>query len=312
MTSIRMLRTFLAVASEGSFTGAADRVALTQAAVGLQMRALEADLKRALFDRTGKSIELSEQGRELLPLARQMVALHEQMRHNPPASAPMEGTAHLGGVVSVLRRLVQATLRLKARHPALDLHVATAKSHVLMAQVVAGELDAAIVVRDFAPFHAALAWTALYREPMVVLAPAGPAERPVRTLVESQPFIRFDRSEHTGQLVERALHRLRVRPQEFLELNAIEAIVDLVRSGLGVTVLPLLHGAGWESDPRLQVLRLPAAAGNRQIALVHARATPRAALIAAVRREFQAPEPSAGDGAAGGGCDDPDPGPPAS
>jgi DNA-binding transcriptional LysR family regulator len=298
MTSIRTLRTFLAVASEGSFTAAAERVALTQAAVGLQMRGLEADLQRALFHRTGKAVELNEQGRELLPLARQMVALHEQMRHNPAASAPMEGTAHLGGVVSVLRRLVQATLRLKARHPALDLHVSTAKSHVLVAQVVAGELDAAIVVRDFAPFHASLAWTALYREPMVLLAPAGasadPAEPTVRALAESQPFIRFDRGEHTGQLVERALHRLRVRPQEFLELNAIEAIVDLVRSGLGVTVLPLLHGAGWDEDPRLQVLRLPAAAGNRQIALVHARATPRAALIAAVRREFQAPGPPAG------------------
>ncbi|MEH3085947.1 MAG: LysR family transcriptional regulator [Xylophilus ampelinus] len=290
MTSIRTLRTFLAVAAEGSFTAAGERVALTQAAVGLQMRALEADLKRPLFRRTGKSVELNEQGRELLPLARQMVALHEQMRHNPAASAPMEGTAHLGGVVSVLRRLVQATLRLKARHPALDLHVSTAKSHVLVGQVVAGELDAAIVVRDFAPFHAGLAWTPLFREPMVLLAPAGPPPPSARALLESRPFIRFDRSEHTGQLVERALQRLRARPQEFLELNAIEAIVDLVRSGLGVTVLPLLHGAGWDADPRLRVQRLPAPAGSRQIALAHAKSTPRAALIAAVRREFEAPD----------------------
>ncbi|HYF43675.1 MAG TPA: LysR family transcriptional regulator, partial [Ramlibacter sp.] len=50
MSSIRVLKTFLAVADEGSFAGAANRVALTQAAVGQQMRALEAELRRPLFE----------------------------------------------------------------------------------------------------------------------------------------------------------------------------------------------------------------------------------------------------------------------
>jgi DNA-binding transcriptional LysR family regulator len=49
MSTLRFLRTFLAVAQEGSYSGAAQRVALTQAAVGLQMRALEAELKTQLF-----------------------------------------------------------------------------------------------------------------------------------------------------------------------------------------------------------------------------------------------------------------------
>ena len=64
MSSLRVLRSFLAVAAEGSFTAAAQRVALTQAAVGLQMRTLEDDLKRPLFTRRGKLVALNEQGRE--------------------------------------------------------------------------------------------------------------------------------------------------------------------------------------------------------------------------------------------------------
>ena len=60
MTSIRILKTFLAVAGQGSFAGAAAQVALTQAAVGQQMRALEAELRRPLFERQGKSVVLSE------------------------------------------------------------------------------------------------------------------------------------------------------------------------------------------------------------------------------------------------------------
>ena len=51
MSSIRLMKTFLAVAAEGSFAAAANRVALTQAAVGQQMRSFEAELRRPLFER---------------------------------------------------------------------------------------------------------------------------------------------------------------------------------------------------------------------------------------------------------------------
>lgn len=110
MSSLRVLRTFLAVAAEGSFTAAGQRVALTQAAVGLQMRTLEDDLKRQLFTRRGRLITLNEQGRALLPTATQIVALYEQAKHGTQADAPLAGTVQFGAVVSALSQLVHATL----------------------------------------------------------------------------------------------------------------------------------------------------------------------------------------------------------
>jgi DNA-binding transcriptional LysR family regulator len=288
MGSLRVLKTFLAVAAEGSFAAAAARVALTQAAVGQQMRGFEAELKRPLFERQGKQVVLNEAGRELVPQVRRLVALHEQMMAPPAASAgAMAGTVHLGAIVSALRPLVQTTLALKARHAALELHVSAAKSMELVDRVLAGELDAAVVVREPGTTRAELAWTALYSEPMVLLAPRRLEERAPRALLQGQPFIRFERAQHTGQLVERTLKRLRVQPQEFLELNALEGIVDLVRSGLGVTVVPLLHDARWQADPRLRVVELPRAE-ERRIALVQQRAGGKAAIVAAVAREFRA------------------------
>src|SRR4051812_1927446 len=100
MSSIRILRTFLAVAAEGSFAAAAHRVALTQAAVGQQMRALESEFRRPLFERQGKSVALSHAGRELLPGVRRLVAQYEQMLASAPATGAMAGTVHLGAVVS--------------------------------------------------------------------------------------------------------------------------------------------------------------------------------------------------------------------
>jgi len=288
MPSIRVLKTFLAVVADGSLTAAAHRVALTQSAVGLQIRSLEEELRRSLFDRNAKAIALNADGREFLPVAREIVALYEQALRQPATPLAMAGTVKLGAVVSALRRLVQATVELKRQHPALELHMSAAKSQELIAQVETGTLDAAIVVGPAAQNRPTLAWTPLYVEPMVLLVPAGTPERAVRALIEQHPFIRFDQAEHTGQLVERTLRKLRARPREFLELNSTEGIVELVASGLGVAVLPHLREARWESNPRLAVLALPASVEGREIAMVQSRTASKATLVAAVSRRFLA------------------------
>lgn len=283
MSSIRLLRTFAAVAAEGSFAGAAARVALTQAAVGQQMRTLEADLRRPLFERQGKAVVLNEAGRALVPQVRRLLALYDQMLAPVPEADAMAGTVHLGSVVSAVRPLIQATLALKAKHPGLDLHVSAAKSIELVQRVEAGELDAAIVVREPRAGSGELAWTPLYAEPMVLLAPRKIEEASPRALLQQQPFIRFDPTQHTGQLVERTLKRLKAQPQEFLELNALESIVDLVRSGLGVALVPLLRGARWAGDAKLRVIEL-AQAEERRIALVQRRDAATAEVVGALVR----------------------------
>ena len=286
MSSIRVLRTFSAVASEGSFASAAARVALTQAAVGQQMRALEGELRRPLFERQGKAVVLNEAGRTLVPQVRRLLAQYDQMLAPAGAADAMAGTVHLGGVVSAVRPLIQATLALKARHPALELHVLAAKSIELIERVQSGELDAAVAVREPGA-RPDLAWTPLYAEPMVLLAPRKLEDSSPRLILQRHPFIRFDPAQHTGRLVERTLKRLRVKPQELLELNALESILDLVRSGLGVSLVPLLHGARWASDARLRVIELPRAE-DRRIALVQRRDTLKGDIVAALVREFQA------------------------
>ena len=284
MSSIRLLKTFAAVAAEGSFAAAASQVALTQAAVGQQMRTLESELRRPLFQRQGKSVVLNDAGRALVPQVRRLLALYEQMLAPAEDADAMAGTVHLGAVVSAVRPLIQATLALKARHAALDLHVSAAKSIELIERVQSGELDAAIAVREPGA-RPELVWTALYAEPMVLLAPRKLEESSARAILQNHPFIRFDPSQHTGRLVERTLRRLRVKPSEFLELNALESIVELVRSGLGVAVVPLLRDARWAGDAKLRVIELPQAE-ERRIALVQRRDAPTAAIAAALVREL--------------------------
>ncbi|MBY4898219.1 LysR substrate-binding domain-containing protein [Cupriavidus sp. AU9028] len=259
MSTIRFLRTFVAVADHGSFAAAAGHVALTQAAVSLQMRALEDELRRELFDRSGRMVALNAEGRELLPRARRLLALYDEMRASPERPEAMSGSVALGAVVSVMGGLSHVVAGMKRTYPALDVRLVGAKSIDLAAQVEAGQLDAALLVEGPGRLPGTLRWSVLYQEPLVAIVAAGSDgadAADARTALARQPFLRFDRAQRTGMLVERALRRAHLPVREFLELNSIEALVELVRQRVGVTVVPQLNRARWHEEEGLRVLPL--------------------------------------------------------
>ncbi|HEX2010193.1 MAG TPA: LysR substrate-binding domain-containing protein, partial [Roseateles sp.] len=85
---------------------------------------------------------------------------------------------------------------------------------------------------------------------------------------------------------EQALRRLKVPVQDFLELNSIEALAELVRQKVGVALLPRLRSASWEQDLTLRVIALPEAGLLRGIGLLYRREV-RGPLTDAVARQFE-------------------------
>ncbi|HSW22871.1 MAG TPA: LysR family transcriptional regulator [Burkholderiaceae bacterium] len=275
MNSLGNLRSFVTVAREGTLAAAAERLALTQAAVSLQLRALEAELKRTLFDRGGRRLALNAAGRELLPRAQHMLSLYDELRGvvdaGPGHAAAVVGQYRVGTIVSAVAPLSHAVVALKRRHPQLEIKLTVAKSIELSALCASGSLDAAITVRGEGGSSRELKWTPLYDEPLVVLAHPGVRGRHAARVLREEPFLRFDRQQSTGVLIQRTLRRLGLRPAEFLELNAIEALVELVRQRVGVALLPRLRGASWDSDPALRVLLLAQPQLAREVGLMQRR-----------------------------------------
>jgi DNA-binding transcriptional LysR family regulator len=138
-------------------------------------------------------------------------------------------------------------------------------------KVERGILDAAVVAEAPHPLPASLAWTALYREPMVMIAPRRPhfrvSPKPVEALATA-PFIRFDSDTWTGHLVNRVLAQCRVAVREEMELNSVEAIVELVRQGFGVSIVPRLANVRWSTDRALRVIALPGVDVDRRVGLL--------------------------------------------
>ncbi|WP_020656956.1 LysR family transcriptional regulator [Massilia niastensis] len=289
MASIRSFRTFLSVARHGSFAAAGKEIGLTAAAVGLQVRALEEELNQVLFDRGPRSVVLNTAGRKAVPQIEDLLARFEALA-NPESQDELSGRVVMGALVSTLMgAFADALWTLKQRYPALKVQLFAGLSSDFVHQVERGELDAAIVTQPPRALASSLVWTPLYNEPMVLVVPRRPhfdlPGKPLDALREA-PFIRFDRHTWTGHLVDGVLAECGVSARDELELNSVEAIVEIVRQGFGISIVPQLANAHWENDEALRVIRLRGVSVERCVGLVERTRHSRMAFTAAIKEYF--------------------------
>ncbi|WP_137921597.1 LysR family transcriptional regulator [Hydrogenophaga sp. 2FB] len=269
MTSIRTLKTLIAVAETGSFAAAAQRVALTPAAVGVQMKALEDELGRALFTREARGAVLAPAAHTVLLHARRLIAQYEDMVSARDDQLQIAGSFVVGSITSAVALLAGSVVELKALHPALDITLIHGRQADLRNKVLSGEMDAAIFVETGGQRAPEMDWHPLYTEPlMLVCSSRLPSSADARQLLNEQPMIRFDHTGSTGPKIEQILRHSRVQPKVILEMNSVTSIVELVRKNLGVSIVPLLHGFGWERDPALRLLSLPGRQYERGVGML--------------------------------------------
>jgi DNA-binding transcriptional LysR family regulator len=142
---IDLLKTFIAIADVGSFTGAADEVGRTQSAVSMQVRRLEETLGRELFVRDGRVSRLTRDGERLLVHARRMVKLNEETL-SAFRTPDLEGVVRLGTPDDYADRFLPDILAGFARtHPLVQVDVECHASRVLSDMTRRGALDLAVV-----------------------------------------------------------------------------------------------------------------------------------------------------------------------
>lgn len=242
---LRELKTFVAVAADTTFTGAGRRLGLTQSAVSAQIQRLESYLGVTLFDRVGRSALLNDAGRRVLSQAEEAIALIEGMAAG--SGAARSGYLRVGAIASVQQGLLARVLpAFRQAFPDVSLRLLPGVSLNLVGQVDAGELDLALIIRPPFALPRELRWHALLREPIVLAVPAAFGESNWRVALETQPFIRYDRSSFGGRLVDGFLRRHRVSVRDAVELDEIDAMATLVRAGLGVALLPRIAGLNVE------------------------------------------------------------------
>jgi DNA-binding transcriptional LysR family regulator len=295
---LRQLRYAVAVAEEGSFTRAAARVHVAQPAVSQQIAQLERELGDKLFDRTDRRVRLTTAGQAFLPHAR--AALQAAATGHDAVTAlrgVLAGHLAVGTVPAPPAALLDRLGHFQRRHPRVRLTLRTGDPEQLVRQVVAGDLDTALIGTSGSRLPAGpagqrlpatLAACEFGHEPLVIAtAPGHPlaanADAALSDLHE-QPLVTLTAGTGLRAVLEHACADAGVAPDVRAETDDLVLLAELVEHGFGVALMP--RSAARRLGTRLVTLPLRHQALDRPLALIWRRDS-----VTAQARAFLEPPP---------------------
>jgi DNA-binding transcriptional LysR family regulator len=157
-------------------------------------------------------------------------------------------------------------------------------SNELYSKVISGELDAAVIIEPEFVLQKTYEWVTWREEPLIVLAHRGIKDRDAHSVLQSQPFIRYDRKQWGGRLADNYLKANSLRTNDRYELDSLEAIAVLVDRKLGVSLVPE-WARPWPENLQLHKIELPGHFDKRKVGLLWRRASARISLVQALLAE---------------------------
>lgn len=302
--NLAAVEAFLAVVQLGGFTRAADALHLSQPALSRRIGLLEHELGAPLFERGRRGVALTDAGRALLPHAEAALA---RLRDGAEAVRALgrgdEGRITLAMVGTLAgTSLATALRRFREDHPRLEVLLRTGNSAEVSALVRRG--DAALGLRYFADPAPGIVARTLYREPMLVVAPAGHPLAARRRIAPARlrdecwvvfPARRGAAPDPFGQTVARALAGAGLDGSPRIVIDSLTAQKRLVEAGFGLALVPESGASEERGLGTLRVLDVPALRAAVDVTLIHRRD---AFLGAATRRLLEVlatpPAPRAG------------------
>ncbi len=239
----RHLQTFQAIAQEGSFLKAAEKLQYAQSTITLHIQQLETELGVKLFSRRGKRTELTVAGRTLQEHADQL--LHRAANLQQTMTDLVAGEAghlRIGSIEPVATVHLPATLvQFCQQHPNVRLTLEVGVTQVVSQRVAAGLLDLAICSPPSANLD--LAFELLFQDSVSLLIPeahrlAAFTEIPVDSLIGERLILTEEHCPYRNVL-EKALLPYGINPFSGIEVMSLEALKQMVKCGLGIGVLPV-------------------------------------------------------------------------
>ena len=238
---LRELKTFRTVATEKSFTRAANTLNYAQSSVTAQVQSLEGELGVPLFDRLGRQIELTVAGRQLLVYAERLLDLADEARRSVGNDGQPTGMLTVLAPETLLAyRLPELFKRFQSKFPAIHLSLSAVESCEVGGNI---EPNVDIAFSLDAPLRAPhLVVQRLRTEPIVLVVAAGhPLAGKKRLKAEAigaeQVLVNERVCSYRG-LFERTLREEGVSVTRSLEFLSVEAIKQCALASMGIGVLP--------------------------------------------------------------------------
>lgn len=241
--TLRQLRIFEAVASNLSYSRAAEQMGLSQPAVSIQMQQLENEIGIPLLVKVGKRVSLTQAGEEMLLQSKrvlnQMVVAQEAVSAFRPADGVKGGVLHLG-VIPVAHYFAPALLMAFAESwPGVKFKLTVDRRTIILAMLEDHQLD--IAIGGYPPSEADVEAETFARQPhCIVAAPDHPlsAHRGIPwTALRNEQFIFRESGSATRQFFEKILQAQSMQVHVSMELSGNETIKQAVMAGMGISLL---------------------------------------------------------------------------
>ncbi len=237
---MRQLRYLDALARHSHFGRAAEASAISQPALSVQIKDLEAALGTKLFERSARQVRLTGFGEEVSARVRDILRSIEEL--GALASARGDGMAwrlRIGVIPTVAPYLLPAILsRLATDYRELDIHVRETVTPRLAEELSDGRLDAAIVALPVS--EPAFAEVPLFSEAMLLVRPASEAGEPVpgRSALRDMRLLLLEEGHCFRDQALSFCGIPSARPRDGLDGSSLSTLVQMVGAGMGVTLIP--------------------------------------------------------------------------
>jgi LysR family hydrogen peroxide-inducible transcriptional activator len=245
--TITQLIYVLAVAEQQNFTKAAEKCFVTQPTLSMQIQKLEDQLNVQIFDRTKKPIELTEVGRKIVNQAKNIV--NESYRIQDIVDQQkgfIGGEFKLGIIPTIMPTLLPMFLKtFIKKHPKVKLKIEELTTEEIIAKIIDGHLDAAIVATPLEQEN--IKERVLYYEPFVSYIPKSHRLHHNNKIEVSDLDINDMLLLEDGHCFRDGVINLckafkSQTDEKFqIESGSIETLIKLSNEGLGMTLLPFLH-----------------------------------------------------------------------
>ena len=239
----RTVRTFVKIVEAGSFTRAAESLGYSQAAVTAQIKAMEKELGVPLFDRIGKKVYLTNEGKSFLPYAVNMLNAEEEAVNSVRQDGPLTGSLVICAPSSYADHVLPETiLRFHEHHPGVIITVKTSDYVDDTTQRLArGEIDFLVKLDEGNRDPDFITIVSKPESLVFVTYPENPILKKTELSISdavSNQFITSTRDIGYSAILEDALYRQGIKMDPAMDIGSVEAIVRILRGGFGIALLP--------------------------------------------------------------------------
>ncbi len=274
--TFKQLRYVDALATHSHFGRAADACAISQPALSMQIKELEAALATELFDRGGRQVRLTNFGEEFVLRSREILRAIDELADLARASRDrLVGRLRIGIIPTVAPYLLPTMIGDLARFNAgLEIHMRETVTPRLLHELAEGRLDTAVVALPVS--ESSLIEVPLFSETFMLVRPLRDADKPVpsREMLREMRFLLLEEGHCFRDQALSFCNLHSAAPRELLDGSSLSTLVQMVGAGIGVTLIPEMAVAVETRSAPVSVSRFDTPQPSRTIGMIWRRTSP--------------------------------------